>query len=86
MDDNKVSHVEQNVVDELIDKIETRFPGLTVTKVNIQTFIGIKMRFLKEKKVALNMKDYILEVIDDFDKDVSKIVESPTARWLFTTN
>ena len=86
MDDNKVSHVEQTVVDELIDKIETRFPGLTVTTLNEQTFIGIKMRFLKDKKVVHNMKDYILEVIDDFGEEVSKIVASPAARWLFTTD
>ena len=34
VDDNKVSHVEQTVVDEVIDKIEKRFPRITVTKGN----------------------------------------------------
>ena len=86
VDDNKVSHVEQTVVDEVIDKIEKRFPGLTVTKGNEKTFIGIKMRFLRDKKVAINIKDYILEVIDDFGEEISKIVALPAARWLFTTN
>ena len=86
VDNNKVSHVEKTVVDEVIDKIEKRFPGLTVTKGNEQTFIGIKMRFLKDKKVALNMKDYILEVTEDFGEDISKVVASPATRWLFTTD
>lgn len=86
VDNNKVSHVEQKVVDDVISKIEERFPGLTVTKGDIQTFIGIKMRFLKNKKVAINMRDYILEAIEDFGEDVSKVVSSPAARWLFTVN
>lgn len=58
VDDNKVSHIEQAVVDEIIEKIEQRFPGLTVNRSNEQTFIGIKMRFMKEKKVAINMRTY----------------------------
>ena len=70
----------------MINKIEKRFPGLTLTKGNEQTFIGIKMRFLKDNKVAINMKNYILEVIEDFGEDLSKIVASPAARWLFTTD
>ena len=44
------------------------------------------MRFLKDNKVAINMKNYILEVIEDFGEDLSKIVASPTVRWLFTKN
>ena len=86
VDDNKVSHVDQTVVDEVIGKIEERFPGLTVTRGNKQTFIGIKMRFLKDKKVAISMKSYLLEVIEDFGEDVTKVVASPAAKWLFTTN
>ena len=86
VDDNKVSHVEQEVIDDIIAKIEERFPGPTVTKGAEHTFNGIKMRFMKGKKDAINMRDYILEIIDDFGEETSTMVSSAAAKWLFTVN
>ena len=51
-------------------------------------FIGMKMRFMKDKKVkkvALNMFDYIPEAIEDFGEDESKVVSSPGTCWLLFT-
>ena len=42
VDDNKVSHVEQNVTDDLISKVEERSLGLTVTKGNVYILLGMK--------------------------------------------
>ena len=36
---NKVSHVEQNVIYDVISKVEERFPGSTVTKGNVNTIL-----------------------------------------------
>lgn len=85
VDNNKASHVDPKMVSAVIQKIEERFPGLTITRGNKQTFIGIQMRFMKaEKKDTINMRDYILEAIEDFGEEVSEVVSSPGANWLFT--
>ena len=51
VDDNKVSHVEQDVIYDVINKVEEKFPVLTVTNGNIHTFLGIKIRYLKDGMV-----------------------------------
>ena len=66
VDDNKISHVDQAVIDSIIEKNEERFPGLTATRWPEQTFIGIKNIYLKDKKVSINMSNYIQDIIDDF--------------------
>ena len=42
VDNNKVSHVEQKVINDVINKVEGIFLGLTVTKGNMHTFLEIK--------------------------------------------
>ena len=51
-----VSHVEQEVIDDIIRKVEERFPVSTVTEGNVHTFLGIKIRHLKNRKIAINIK------------------------------
>ena len=41
---------------------------------------------MKDQKVAINMREYILESIDEFGEDVSTFVSSPAAQWLLTRN
>ena len=38
VDNNKVSQMEQEIIDDIINKVEETFPGLTVTEVNVHTF------------------------------------------------
>ena len=42
VDYNKVSHVEHDIIDDIISKAEERFLVLTTTKGNIYTFLVIK--------------------------------------------
>ena len=44
MDDKKVSHVEHDVIDDIISKVEERFLVLTVTEGNFHTFLEMKIR------------------------------------------
>ena len=57
VDDNKASHVEQDVIDDVISKVEERFLVLKVTKCNVHTFIGMKIRYLKNRRISINMKE-----------------------------
>ena len=56
MDDNKVSHMEQDVIDDVISKVRESFPGLTVTKGNVHTFLLNKTIYLNNWKITINMK------------------------------
>ena len=58
------------------------FMGLTVSKGDDHTFLGIKIRYLRNKqgfrdrKVSINMKAYIMEAVEEFGEDLSKLVTS----------
>ena len=86
VDDNKISHVEQEVVDDIVAKIGKRFPGLTISTGTEHTFLGIRIKYLDNGTVSLNMRDFIQEVVDDFGEDVSQTVSTPAARWLFAVS
>ena len=60
VDDNKFSHVEQDIIDDVISKVEDRFPVITLAKGNVNTFLGIKISYLKNRRIAINMKEYII--------------------------
>ena len=83
MDDNKVSYVEQEVIDDVIRKVEESFPVLTVTKGNVHTLLGVKIRYLDNRRIAINMKENITEAVKEFGEDVSKVVMLPTVNWVF---
>ena len=63
IDNNKVLHVEQEVIYDVINKVEVIFLGLMVREGNTHTLLGTNIRYVKNKKVAINMKEYILEDI-----------------------
>ena len=56
VDDNKVSFLGQDVIDDTIRKVEERLPGLTVTKGNVHKFLGMEISYLKNRRIAINMK------------------------------
>ena len=43
IEDNKVSRVDQDVVNDVIIKVEGKFTGLVVMKGNMHTLLGIKI-------------------------------------------
>ena len=57
--DNKISHEDQAVVYDIIKQVEQRFPGLSISTGDEHTFLGIKINYLQNGKVSINMKDYI---------------------------
>ena len=57
---------------------------MTVTKGNVHNFLGMKIRYLKNRRVAFNMREYISDTVQDFREDFYQVVMSPASRWLFT--
>jgi len=83
VDDNLITHKDQSVLDDIVKIIEDRFPGLTVTKGDEHTFIGMKMKFYKSGKLGIILKEYLEECIDEFGDDLGPAVTSVAGRWLF---
>ena len=90
VDGNTISHTEQIVADNIIQKIEDRFPVLTVNQGDDHNFLRTKLRYFRNKegvrdgKTSINMKAYTKEVTEEFGEDATKVGTSSGAIWLFT--
>ena len=53
---------------------------LIVTKVNVDTLLGMKIRFLDNRKVVINTREYISESVKEFREDFYQVLMSPAVR------
>ena len=44
----------------------------------------MKIRHLKNRRIVINMKEYITESVQEFGEDFYRLVTSPAAGWIFT--
>jgi hypothetical protein len=83
VDDNKISHVSQRVVTEMVERIEARFGKMTVTRGKEHTFLGMGITYTDDGKVQITMKDYLTEAIDESGMSIERTVATPAKKDLF---
>ena len=84
VDDNKISHVNSKVVDDVIEKIEKKFGKMSQTRGEDHDFLGMNITF-KHKKVKVGMKKHILKAINTFSEDITRDAATPATSYLFKT-
>jgi len=86
VDDMKISHMEQAVVDDIIEKIEDKFGKMKVTRGKVHNFLGMEIDYSTTGIAKIGMSGYLQEAIDDFILDVDRTVATPASRTLFEIN
>jgi len=86
VDDNKVSHEDEEVVTWILGEISKHFGELTITRGDNHQFLGMKIQINKNETVSLSMQTHIKEAIEAYGDDVSKKIATPADRNLFTIN
>jgi hypothetical protein len=83
VDDNKLSHMSEDVVTDVINKIKEHFGDLVVSRGKEHTFLGMNITFRDDGSLQIEMKKYIEEAIESFGEDVSTNVSSAATKKLF---
>ena len=83
VDDTKISHIKANVVTMVIERIETKFGKMTVTRGKSHVFLGMDIHFLGDGNLSIGMKGYLKEAIQEFGDDVSKQAATPARKNIF---
>ena len=78
VDDSKISHKDERVIDEVIKGLESRFWKMTVKRGKDHTFVGMDITYNDDKTVSISMNDYITECIESFGKKA--LMEEQTAQ------
>ena len=86
VDDNKISHVDPEVNTEVIKRIEERFGKLDIWRGTKHDLLGMKVDFIGDGKVTIDLRDHIKEGIEAFGDDVSRKVSSPATKHLHSVN
>ena len=87
VDDNKISHVDDTAVTDIIEKIKAKFGKMTVTRGKHHVFLGMDITFNdNDGTVTILMKEYLKEAIADSGMDASKVAPTPAKKDLFTVD
>ena len=70
MNDNKVTHVSEDVITGVIDITKKHFGELVVSCRKKHTFLGMEIELVKNGKINIGMQIYMKEAIETFGEDV----------------
>ena len=82
VDDNKISHKKSTVVDKVIKEIEDRYGKMSVTRGKEHEFLGMKIKF-KKNKLEIDMKKHILKAMEVFPEEITRNAATPAKSFLF---
>ena len=93
VDDNIISHVDNAVIENVINVIEKYFPGLVIERGKKLNFLWMELEFTIDRKVKIGVVQYLKGMIEEFEEEIAKYGEkldrkysSPAAKWLFAVN
>jgi hypothetical protein len=89
VDDLKISHVDANVVTEIIGKISDVFGNeapLTIRRGRKHDYLGMELDFTQKGKVVVNMEKYIHGILDEAPSDMEGVATTPAGNHLFRIN
>ena len=83
VDDNKISHVNADVVEDVITKIEEKFGKMVVTRGETHEFLGMRVTFPGDRTVHIETIQHVKEAIEDFGEPMDRGAATPALRNLF---
>ena len=89
VDDLKISHVSEEVVDNVIDLMNHVFgeqTPMTVSSGTCHDYLGMTFDFTKPKKLQVHMKGYIDLILGGLPKTMDGVAITPATSNLFRTN
>ena len=84
MDDSKVSHPEQSVVEGVIKELEAEFRNISVTRGKSHNFVGMDFELTENGEVKIIMRDYLTECIATFGEKFNGGAKTPF--WQICSN
>jgi hypothetical protein len=86
VDDLKISHVDKNVVTQIILDIEKAYGKMTVTRGSKHTYVGMDIEYTEQGEAKILMKGYLEEAIKDFTEECTHLAHTPAGAHLFEVN
>ena len=82
VDDNKISHKDKRVVENVVKQIEDRFGKMTQTGGEELEFLGMNIKH-RNGKIEIGMKKHIKRAMELFPEEITKTAATPAKSYLF---
>jgi Reverse transcriptase (RNA-dependent DNA polymerase) len=89
VDDLKISHVDADVVSDIIKLIDAEFgkeAPITQNRGKVHDYLGMKLDYTIPGKVQISMSEYIQTMLDEAPADMDGVASTPAANHLFEVN
>ena len=89
VDDLKISHIENDVVTDVISQLDDEFgkeAPITVTRGKVHDYLGMTIDYSKKGKVKITMMDYIQDLLKELPTEMKGEAATAAANHLFEVN
>jgi hypothetical protein len=86
VDDLKISSVNKQAVDDVIQKLEDRFGEMRKSFGRKHKYLGLEIEFCEDGSVNFLAADHIKEVIEDFGEDLGRVANNPASKAIFNVD
>jgi hypothetical protein len=89
VDDLKISHESNHVVDDIIEKLQSSFghqTPLTIQRGKILDYLGMTLDFIQDGEVIFDMIDYVKNIISNAPEEMKGVAKTPATMNLFKVN
>ena len=83
VDDLKISHVDEAVVNDVISTLESKYGKMSMTIGNTHKNVGMNLKYNTNGTVTIDMTDYVKESIAEFPESIETDAVTPAAANLF---
>jgi len=89
IDDLKISHVEEKVIEDIIRHLNERFgkeSPLTTSRGKILEYLGLTLDYSRRGRVKISMYEYVKKLVEDAPDDMAGVTKTPAGNHLFMIN
>ena len=89
VDDLKMSHTQQEVLDDIIEKLTTKYgneKSLSIQRGRKHEYLGMTIEYTDDGKVKFTMNDYIDGLLNEMTEDMKGVAVTPAASHLNEVN
>jgi hypothetical protein len=87
VDDLKISHVKQSVIDEVLVDLNNKFgtskKPLAATTGDVHDYLGLTIDYSKKDNVIFTMYDYLEDILESMPEDMNGTSPTPASDNLF---
>ena len=77
VDDNIATHVEEEVLSDIIDVVKSEVGAITVSRGNTHNFLGMDITFNDDGTLSIRMTEYIADTLREFPDKLRKSSATP---------